>query len=56
MSLIGKNKQNMEKSEIFTVKQSANYLQVKEYTIYNLIKLKKIPAIKINPQWRFKKS
>jgi len=44
-----------EFSEILTTKQIAKYLQMDEATIYRLARNKKIPAIKIAGQWRFKK-
>ena len=39
-----------------TVKELADYLRVTEKTVYRLLKQGKIPAIRINHQWRFRKS
>ncbi len=41
--------------EILTTKQLAEYLQMDEATVYRLARKRKIPAIKILGQWRFKK-
>jgi len=46
---------NQLKGRVLTVKQVAEYLQVDEHTIYRLVKKRKIPAIKVAGQWRFKK-
>jgi len=40
-------------SPIMTVKQVADYLQMKESTIYAWTQSRKIPAIKIGRTWRF---
>ena len=42
--------------EILTVRDVAAYLKLDERTIYNLANQKKLPAIKLGKQWRFKKS
>jgi excisionase family DNA binding protein len=41
--------------EIMDIKAAAEYLRVKERTLYSLVKQKKIPGIKIGGQWRFRK-
>jgi excisionase family DNA binding protein len=48
-------KAHMSTNEIMTVKQIANYLQMDEHTIYRLARKGKIPAFKLEGQWRFKK-
>lgn len=35
--------------------EARKYLSVSRATLYNLIKAKKIPAIKLGGQWRFRK-
>ena len=42
--------------EIMDVRGASAYLCIKERTLYNLLKQKKVPAIKVGGQWRFKKS
>ena len=42
--------------EIMDVKDAANYLRIKERTLYSLVKNRKVPGIKIGGQWRFKRS
>ena len=49
-------KKKTSAAEILTVKQLASYLQMDEHTIYRLAKSGKIPAMKIGPEWRFKKA
>ena len=41
--------------EIMDIRAAADYLRVKERTLYSLVKQKKIPGIKIGGQWRFRK-
>ena len=43
-------------SDIMGIKEVANYLHIKERTLYALIKQKKVPGVKVGGQWRFKKS
>lgn len=43
-------------SEILTIKQVANYLQVTDRTIYRLAASDGIPAFKVGGSWRFRKS
>jgi len=42
-------------SEVFTVKQLAEYLQVTPQSIYNLLTDENIPGFKVGRRWRFKK-
>ena len=46
----------MEQNVLLNVKQVAQYLQLKESTIYSWAQDKKIPAIKIGRTWRFRRS
>ena len=41
--------------DIMDIKAAANYLRIKERTLYSLVKMKKVPGIKIGGQWRFKR-
>ena len=43
-------------SEIMNIKEVAEFLQVKEQTVYRLVQTGKIPALKIGGQWKVKKS
>ena len=42
--------------EILDIKDAANYLRIKERTLYGLVKNRKVPGVKIGGQWRFKRS
>ena len=42
-------------SEIMTIQQAANYLQVCDKTVRRLISKKELPASKIGKSWRIKK-
>ena len=44
------------KNEIMTVEEVAEYLRLKPQTIYTWAQEKKIPAVKLGREWRFKKS
>ena len=46
----------MSEQEIMTIDEVADYLRVKNRTVYEWLKKGKIPAIKTVGQWRFKKS
>ncbi len=46
----------MQYPEIMTIEEVADYLRIKKRTVYEWIKNKKIPTIKMVGQWRFKKS
>jgi excisionase family DNA binding protein len=39
--------------EILDIKQAAEYLQIKERTLYRLVGDGEIPGIKVGGQWRF---
>jgi excisionase family DNA binding protein len=41
--------------EILDIKQAAEYLQIKERTVYRLVGDGEIPGIKVGGQWRFSK-
>ena len=41
---------------IMGIKEMADYLNMKEQTVYRLVQQKKIPAIKIGGQWKEKKN
>ena len=41
---------------ILTVKEAAEYLRMREQTLYRLVNQKKIPGRKIGGQWKIKKS
>ena len=40
---------------IMGIKEVADYLNMKEQTVYRLVQQKKIPALKIGGQWKAKK-
>ena len=42
-------------SDILTIKQVSDFLQVNERTIYKLAKSGDIPSFKVGGQWRFKR-
>lgn len=42
-------------SEVMTVKQLADYLQLNELTVYKKVRLGEIPAVKMGKALRFKK-
>ncbi len=43
------------KDRLMTLREVAEYLQVKERTIYNWVQQGKIPSFKIGNGWRFKR-
>jgi len=45
----------MVNAELMTIDDLADYLKVTRRTIYEWLKLKKIPAVKLVGQWRFRK-
>ncbi len=45
-----------KKNEILTLEEVAEYLRMKPQTIYTWAQEKKIPAVKLGKEWRFKKS
>ena len=40
---------------IMNIKEMADYLNMKEQTVYRLVQQRKIPALKIGGQWKAKK-
>jgi len=40
---------------IMGIKETADYLKMKEQTVYRLVQKRKIPALKIGGQWKVKK-
>lgn len=46
----------LDQNALLNVKQVAQYLQLKESTIYSWAQDGKIPAIKIGRTWRFRRS
>ncbi|MGE5419127.1 MAG: helix-turn-helix domain-containing protein [Chloroflexota bacterium] len=45
-----------EKDKIMTLEEVAEYLRLTPQTIYSWAQEKKIPAVKLGKEWRFKKS
>ncbi|MDA0307526.1 MAG: helix-turn-helix domain-containing protein [Proteobacteria bacterium] len=43
-------------SDIITIKEVAEYLRIKEKTVYDLAAKGKIPGFKVGGAWRFRKS
>jgi excisionase family DNA binding protein len=41
-------------SELLTIQEVARYLNVNRFTVYRLIRQKKLPAFKVGAQWRLK--
>jgi len=41
---------------ILGIKEVADYLNIKEQTVYRLVQQKKIPALKIGGQWKVKET
>lgn len=44
----------LDRSEVLTVAQVADYLQMSDLTVYRLIQNKVLPAFKIGGSWRIK--
>ena len=42
--------------EILTLEEVANYLRLKPQTIYKWAQEKRIPAVKLGKEWRFRRS
>jgi len=40
---------------ILGIKEVADYLNIKEQTVYRLVQQRKIPSLKIGGQWKIKK-
>lgn len=47
--------ENKNNKQVMDIKELSEYLGIGKSTIYNLIRLKKIPASKIGKQYRFSK-
>jgi len=45
----------MTTDTLMNVEEVAKYLRVKKRTIYDWLRKKKIPAVKVVGQWRFRK-
>jgi len=45
----------MKQEGLLTIEELARYLKVRRRTIYEWLKKRKIPAVKLVGQWRFKK-
>ncbi len=43
-------------SDIITIKEVAEYLKIKEKTVYDLVAKGKIPGFKVGGAWRFDKA
>lgn len=46
----------MVSENLMTIDELAGYLKVKKRTIYEWLKLKKVPASKVIGQWRFSRN
>jgi excisionase family DNA binding protein len=46
----------VNRTELMTAEEVASYLRVNKYTIYRMVSDKKLPAIRIGNQLRFKRS
>jgi excisionase family DNA binding protein len=46
----------IEKNDIMTMKELADYLKIAEKTAYRFASDKKIPGFKVGNAWRFRKS
>ncbi len=46
----------MMKSDLMIIKEVAEYLRIKEKTVYDLVAKGKIPGFKVGGAWRFKKT
>lgn len=43
------------KDSLMTTAETLKYLRINKITLYSLIKKKKLPAIRVGRQWRFRK-
>ena len=50
-----KEELGLRRTGIMGIKEMADYLNMKEQTVYRLVQQKKIPAIKIGGQWKAKR-
>ena len=46
----------IEKNDIMTMKELADYLKIAEKTAYRFASEKKVPGFKVGNAWRFRKS
>ena len=46
----------IEKNDVMTMKELADYLKIAEKTAYRFASDKKIPGFKVGNAWRFRKS
>ncbi len=46
---------DMENRELLTTGEAANYLKLNRRTLYRLLRGRKIPALRLGGQWRFRK-
>jgi len=44
------------KEELITAPEAQKYLRICKITLYKLINTKKLPALRVGRQWRFRKS
>jgi excisionase family DNA binding protein len=47
---------SFQEHEILTLEEVARYLRLKPQTIYRWAQEKRIPAVKLGKEWRFRKS
>jgi excisionase family DNA binding protein len=50
------NGQNASNHDILTLEEVAHYLRLKPQTIYRWAQERRIPAVKLGKEWRFRKS
>ncbi len=43
---------NDKKSTLMTIEEAAQYLRLHPSTVYRLVRLSKLPAVKVGKQWR----
>lgn len=43
---------NEDKPTLMTVEEAAQYLRLHPSTVYRLVRLRKLPAVKVGKQWR----
>ncbi len=52
----GSSAESADGHEILTLEEVARYLRLKPQTIYKWAQEKRIPAVKLGKEWRFRKS
>ena len=50
------NERRLAPNEILTIDEVADYLRLKPQTIYKWSQEKRIPAVKLGKEWRFRRS